>query len=161
MDRIIGLVTNTMRLNDITDPEVFEKLCKEAFVDERHKTTPRKVEQVIGITDYEKLFDSKSANKVQQLQYLHTASTFMLIRDETGEKVHLYYKHDSTEKGWLPRPVIVTNTYNETWAAFDAAERAPCQIMSYAPVKDPVLGRAWTYNVMHLGGIRCDMYKMS
>ena len=107
-------MTTAMRLHDITDPDTFERLVQESFVEERLKTTPRKVERMIGITDYEKLFDSKAANKEQQIKYLHTVSKFMLIRDKTGKKVHLYYKHDSTAPGWLPKPVIVTNSYNAT-----------------------------------------------
>ena len=107
---------------------------------------------MIGITDYEKLFDSKAANKEQQIKYLHTVSKFMLIRDKTGKKVHLCYKHDSRAPGWLPKPVIVTNSYNATWDAFSACDMAPQQIMSYAPVKDEINGRAWKYDVLHMGG---------
>lgn len=145
-------MTTAMRLHDITDPDTFERLVQESFVEERLKTTPRKVERMIGITDYEKLFDSKAANKEQQIKYLHTVSKFMLIRDKTGKKVHLYYKHDSRAPGWLPKPVIVTNSYNATWDAFSACDMAPQQIMSYAPVKDEINGRAWKYDVLHMGG---------
>ena len=152
MDRIIGLVTTAMRLHDITDPETFERLCQESFKEEKHKTACRKVEQMIGITDYEKLFDSKEANKEQQIKYLHTASKFMLIRDKTGKKVHLYYKHDSREPGWLPKPVQVTNSYNVTWKLFTKGKMAPKQIVSYAPVKDEINGRAWKYDVLDKAG---------
>ncbi len=70
------------------------------------------VERIVGITDYETMFENTAPEKAHGLHALHSAR---ISSKEDGLGLDVFYKCNASQDGWLPRPVpgIVCDLWKE------------------------------------------------
>ncbi len=91
--------------------EDFRRECNEAIMNEL--AVIHGVDMIIGLPNYDKFF--KGIND-KNIKGLHKAHEFRIVADANGQGVRLHYKELVTDIGWLPRPVPVSESFQDTWS---------------------------------------------
>jgi hypothetical protein len=152
IDGLIGTVVTKLRTMDLP---TFEKRV-DAIKDALNKADAqiKAVDQIIGITDYERIIDP----------YFPTSSGIMHIKEfritanDDGVPSFLY-KSNSTIDGWYPRPFEKIEDFEELSKVFkhpDPAQGMPVGVNCYAGGSDKgaELGKRqyWFYRIRFAGG---------
>jgi hypothetical protein len=67
-------------------------------------------EQIISITDYEKLCSASIEKARADVKGISHVSMMKITLADNCRDINLVFKEDSDKKGWLPRPVLPVKT---------------------------------------------------
>ena len=77
---------------------------------EYYPPPPAVFEQLVSMTDYEKLCAASVEKARADVKGISNFSMMKITLAENGKDIHLIFKEDSDKKGWLPRPVLPIKT---------------------------------------------------
>ncbi len=110
IDAIIGTVISHLRGKNIETFEDFRRECNAAIL--KQQACIHGVDMLVGIPDYDETFKGINEHNIQGISSCHE---FRLSSDISGIGVKLHYKELSTDIGWFPRPIQVSDSFKDTW----------------------------------------------
>jgi hypothetical protein len=100
IDACIGNVVSHIRGQDMPTYAKFREECINAIRKEGGSILD--IVRVIGITDFDKMYKDVDVGNIKGISSAHS---IRITAKVDGSGVNIYYKPDSTQVGWFPRPV--------------------------------------------------------